>query len=134
MTVAFRVFGVPRPQGSKRAFVRGTKAIQVESAGEGLKTWRGQVAIAALEARPSSPIEDAVALTVTFYLPMPKKPRWRFPAKVPDLSKLVRGLEDELSGVIVTDDKLIVNLNAAKRWASEANPPGAAVCIDRIDR
>jgi crossover junction endodeoxyribonuclease RusA len=129
--IRFRVFGIPRPQGSKRAVAR---HVMVESAGEGLKTWRGQVAVAAREARPGAgPLDCPVELGVTFYLPPPRKPRWPWPAKVPDLSKLIRGLEDELSGVVVVDDRLIVRIRAEKQWASEAAPPGASVWIGAVE-
>ena len=131
--IAFRVFGTPRPQGSKRPLVtKAGRAIMIESSGEGLKTWRNQVAHAVNNARPPTPIDAPVSLAVRFFLPIPKKPRWPWPAKVPDLSKLVRGLEDELSGVVVTDDRLIVRLTAAKDWASDRNPPGAEVMIEQL--
>lgn len=130
--VTFRVFGNPRPQGSKTALGKG---IMVESAGEGLRTWRSQVAEAVREqvVAGATILTGPVSLTVRFFLPTPKRPRWPVPAKPPDLSKLVRALEDELSGTLITDDRLICHCWSSKAWATDRNPPGAEVTITEVE-
>jgi Holliday junction resolvase RusA-like endonuclease len=102
-----RVYGDPRPQGSKRAFAtKNGKAVLLESSDEGLKTWRNRLATAVQATRPKTgPIEGPVGLAITFWLRRPQRPKHRAaPAGRPDLSKLIRAAEDELTGVWVYDD------------------------------
>ena len=59
-------------------------------------------------------------LTVTFQFIRPKsvtaKKRPR-PSAKPDLSKLVRCVEDSLTGILIRDDSLVVDLVARKVYA-----------------
>lgn len=132
--IEFRVYGEPRPQGSKRAFIVNSKAkgkpvpVIVEQGGDGLKDWRRRVAAAVQTRAPhGGPITGPVRLQVTFFLQPPQKKTTEFPTKTPDLSKLVRALEDELSKVLIRDDAQIVALDSWKVWANADAPPGAVV-------
>ena len=128
--IHFRVFGTPRPQGSKRAIPTKGRPILIESGDDNLKTWRNQVAVAVREARPEQPLTGPVWLAALFYLPAPqRRPAWPYPAKRPDIDKLLRALLDEITGVIVVDDCQVVSVFARKEWASDDFPPGVNVYI-----
>jgi Holliday junction resolvase RusA-like endonuclease len=63
-------------------------------------------------------------MSVTFYLPKPKSaPRGlEWPAKKPDLSKLIRGVEDALTAIVYVDDSRIVVSHIEKRFAIDSPP------------
>lgn len=116
--ISFVVYGTPAPQGSKR-FVGTSKAgrgILVESSRKVLP-WREAVKHAALQVRPSEPLDGPLSVTMTFTLARPasapKRRRW--PDRMPDLSKLVRSTEDAITDAgLWTDDARIVSCLASK--------------------
>lgn len=131
--ISFWVPGVPRPQGSKRAFVHKTthKPVMVESSGAPLKDWRATVALAASEAMGfDDPLEGPVLLTLRFFLQRPKshpKRRITWPTGRPDASKLARAVEDALTGICFKDDAQIVSLGVSKEWGLR---PGVEVEVE----
>lgn len=144
----FRVLGVPAPQGSKVAFVvpGSGRAAMKEAGGQRWATWRNAAAAAAAEwvehanfgrSVGAYPLDGALGLDVEFRLPMPRsRPAWmrllrRVPkVSAPDLSKLIRALEDALqAGGLITDDARICRLTATK-W-EVVGWPGAHVVITR---
>ena len=131
--VTFTVYGVPSPQGSLRAMPLGAKAggraiiVQggTKESRERLLSWRdscGAAARAALAGQPALAV--ACAVVVAFYLPRPKSAPKSviYPAKKPDLDKLVRSLMDALSQVAFIDDALVVDVMACKRFAIDREP------------
>lgn len=127
--VSFFVPGIPKPQGSKRAFVAGGRAVMTESGGRSHKDWRAQVAHEAAEAYTAETLLDVpVVLDVTFVLPRPKsRPKSRpMPDSAPDTSKLVRCVEDSLTGTVWRDDALVVELLARKVYGEK---PGAHITV-----
>lgn len=122
-SVLFDVFGVPYPQGSKRAFVANGKAIMTEASGTGHAAWRNAVAEAAhARAATCGTFTGPLHLDVSFLFPMPKS---RSRAKrdagacpkttAPDLDKLLRTVGDALkAGGLIADDALIVSVCASK--------------------
>jgi len=77
--------------------------------------------------------EGAVKISVVFYLPRPKSvsPRVRpFPTTRPDTSKLIRGLEDPLSGVLWRDDAQVVGIEASKVYTD--GPAKAEVTVSQV--
>jgi len=140
MSIRLEVFGVAQPQGSKTAFVRNGRAVLVEgrrgAAREAFAGWRASVATAARDwqAQQHAPLLDGpLALNIAFYLPRPKSlpKRVLYPATRPDLSKLIRCVEDALTGVVIVDDARIVYLSASKYFAVEG-PPRAVIMIDKV--
>ena len=134
----FEVFGIPKPQGSKRVF----NGRVVEAAGQGLKVWRRAVC----EAVHNLP-EDFEFLTgpirveIDFYLERPAsvtKKKRPFPIVPPDIDKLSRstldgigqGLESGKVGdsLVWGDDSQVVELIARKHYADEREP-GATIEI-----
>jgi crossover junction endodeoxyribonuclease RusA len=147
--VKLDVYGTPAPQGSKRAFaVRGKGGIPtgkiavIESSHDRVKSWRQAVIDAALSDGGAMAAAIPVAVKMLFFLPRPRshyrtgknahllrEGAPRRPAKVPDLSKLVRATEDALTDSgLWADDALVVEISAMKFWA-DSRPPGAVIVI-----
>ena len=130
--IRFVVYGVPVPKGSMRAFLPpGSTRPIVTDSNRNVKPWTVAVRTAAVEARrrdPEAYIADGpVALDVTFYLPCPRsapKRRPVYPAKRPDLDKLVRVVADALSGVLWHDDAQVTALVARKRYVGRQDDAG----------
>ena len=125
--ILVRVDGEPIPQGSKKAFVRGRRAVIVDDNAEKLKPWRAKIAAAA---DVGVTFDCPVAVFAVFYLTRPKKSRWGLPAVKPDSDKLTRALLDGLQdGGLLAQDSRVVNSYVFKRYATDKNPPGVRVLI-----
>lgn len=124
------IAGVPRPQGSKNAYKRGTRVVMVE-ANKHLPEWR-QAVYEALKASGKS-FEGAVTVMTTFYLPRPKTNKRLYATTKPDVDKLQRAIGDCLTkaGTIV-DDSYIVTWNAAKAYADGVTP-GVLIFVEGCD-
>jgi Holliday junction resolvase RusA-like endonuclease len=82
------------------------------------------------------PLDVAVVVEIEVWLPIPasmsKKNRAAalagdlLPAKRPDLSNIVKGVEDGMNGVVLRDDSLIVWLLAHKGYGER---PGVSVLV-----
>jgi Holliday junction resolvase RusA-like endonuclease len=142
--ISFFVPGIPAPQGSKRAFVVGKRAVLVESS-KGCKPWRDSVRGAALEANAlrAMPFEGFVGaplrLRIVFVMPRPRTvPRERcgWPATIPDLDKLLRSTLDGLTGALFRDDGQVVQIEAEKHYvgstAGNNLTPGAWIRCDVV--
>lgn len=130
--IEFWVAGIPKPQGSKRAFVVKGRPVLTESAGGALKDWRAVVAHEAALA-VSVPIDGPVSVVVTFHMPRPKslpKSRPSWPAKRPDIDKLVRAVLDSMSSIVYGDDAQIVTLTARKVYVLPNGIPGVRVRVE----
>lgn len=132
----FYVRGLPAPQGSKRGFVRGARAVLVESSAK-VRPWREAVvaaAVAALEAGVTSyPRGVPLMVSLRFHVPRPKshygtgrnatrlKPTApAFPTTMPDLDKLVRSTLDALTTAgMYRDDSQVTKAQVAKRYVAE---------------
>ena len=126
----FFVPGLPKPQGSKRAFVRNGKPILAESAGVPLQDWRTSVAVVASAHFPDGPLHRPVAATIAFHLPRPKSlpRRVHHHTKRPDLDKLTRAVLDALQGVAVRDDAQVWRLDVRKQYARDGKT-GAVIRV-----
>ncbi len=139
--IELRVVGVPAPQGSKTAFVRGGRAIVAEGKGPGRQRhadWRQAVATAArdyLEAHPRArPIRGPVQVAISFRFPPTRSDpyRTRHTTK-PDVDKLARSVLDSLvSAGILVDDSLVCHLSILKRY-EHVEPPGAVILLAELD-
>ena len=128
-TCRFIVRGLPVPQGSSRAFVRGEHAV-ITSASKGLPAWRNAIATAAAGAMGERPVFVGPCIVwVTFALPRPKSAPRRItrPATRPDLDKLLRALLDGCTGVVWRDDAQVVQVMALKEFGDVL---GASVTIE----
>lgn len=140
MTVT--VFGLPAPQGSKRAFViPGTQRAVMTESSKAVKPWRSAVEQAVMLAYPpgqrSDPIicRGAVFVDVTFTMPRPKSAKsGARPQTRPDLDKLIRSTCDALKTAgVYEDDGRVVSLLASKVYPNEGEDalalPGAVIRV-----
>lgn len=143
--ISFRVDGVPATAGSKRAFPfkrkDGTLGVNVTHDNKRSRPWMAAVASAARDAYQGELLRGPLELGVTFSFARPKghmrtgsragevrDSAPEYPAVKPDLSKLVRAVEDALRGVIFNDDAQIVDLRAGKEYS------GSSCCVISIRR
>lgn len=140
--IEFFVPGKPEPAGSKRAFpirAAGKIRVAVTDANPKSRDWKVTVSWVAKDAFDGEIIDVPLDVEMDFVVQRPAshygtgKNSWsvrasapRFPASKPDVLKLARGVEDALTGVIWTDDALIVNERISKRYGDE---PGVRVRI-----
>lgn len=145
MRVAFEVTGKPQPAGSKRAFTTKTGRTVVTDDNPNSKPWQAIVADAGLTAMLADSdtlpplLEGPLGLAVVFSFIRPKghfgtgrnagavkdsAPEW--PTVKPDATKLLRGLEDALTGVVWRDDAQVVEQAVTKRYAERE---GARVIV-----
>ena len=141
-SLTFTVLGKPAPQGSKRHVGRG---VMVESS-KRCKPWRQDVRHTALDLRPDdwyANMDAAITLSVVFIFARPKshfrangqlKPS--APAhctgRIGDVSKLVRAVEDAMTGIIYNDDAQIISLIAHRRFANDREQPCAIITVSAV--
>ena len=123
--------GVPVPQGSKNAYVRGGRAVLVD-ANARLRPWRSAVRSAAeeaIEAAGWEMLDEPCRVYLGFTMPRPKRPRWGVPAVKPDLDKLTRAVFDALTDAGVwRDDSRVVSMEVTERYEDdEGAVPGVWV-------
>ena len=133
--VAFDVIGLPAPQGSKSAFVRGGRAVIVEGSSKSGRdkhaAWRAAVADGARKALVEAvdPFLGPTEVVMVFYLPLPASdPHRTLHTSVPDLDKIVRSTSDALVNAgLVKDDSLFWLISAKKGYARDGQWCGVHV-------
>lgn len=143
MRLEFSVYGIPRPQGSLKAFnVRGRRFPIVTSDNPRTRPWKATVTAAAVEQmqnhmyRDDFPWLGAMAVALTFYLPKPKSTpkRVTYHTKLPDLDKLVRAVFDALTNAGVwKDDAQVIYLTATKLFVAETITPSVRVELESVE-
>ena len=130
MRWSFTVHGIPVAQGRPRA-VRVGQSVRLYDP-EKSASWKNLVALASLPFKPSSPTTAALRMEVVVRLPRPKSlpKRIYYPAKRPDLSNYIKGVEDAISGIFFVDDAQIVELCAQKEYSDD---PGVYVALTTLD-
>ena len=123
--------GIPQPQGSKNAYVRGNRAVLVE-ANKKLPNWRKQLTEKLETANATcEALEGAVTLEVLFLMPKAKSNKKQFPHQKPDLDKLIRAVGDSATAAgVLNDDSQIVQILAWKLWAEDE--PGAVISLSKF--
>lgn len=120
--VIFVVYGDAAPQGSKsfKGF-SGGKAIMTESSKK-VRPWRQEVSATAMQHRRDPLWDEAVILKLSIYTPKPRSARKKDARKVttPDSSKMLRGIEDALEGIIYRNDARIDYHIVRKKFGSPA--------------
>jgi Holliday junction resolvase RusA-like endonuclease len=140
----FRVDGLPRTQGSKRAFLTRNKdpeqrrAIMREQNSDAHAAWRRAVQDAASEARAKAELHTLsgpLRVVMLFALYRGQKPKYPRPIgkNSGDVSKLARAVEDACTGAGVwVDDCLITDERIVKDYPCERvaqNTPGVIVRV-----
>jgi Holliday junction resolvase RusA-like endonuclease len=132
--VEFRAYGQPAMQGSKTARVINGRAVMFE-ANKGFQAWRSIVVNAAKKAILDNQIifTDPIRVELNFYLERPKTVKRELPSAKFDLDKLARLVNDALTiSGLITDDGLICELVATKRYATETLRPGVFITIQQL--
>jgi Holliday junction resolvase RusA-like endonuclease len=141
LRLEIRVSGLPAPQGSKTIARGGGKVWMREVNDERQKSWRREVTDAAAEAWAKAPaLLGPLTLCIAFTFPRLKghfrsgaraaelregAPRWK--DSQPDLSKLVRAVEDSLTYAgIWRDDAQVACLRTVKGYGDR---PGAVIQV-----
>jgi len=141
--------GIPQPQGSKTAVMRGDRPVVIEGrrgpARQQFHSWRAAVAHHAMHARGAGGLDlGPLAIGARFVFPRPKghfgkngvRDRFVSACKTgrPDLDKLERALLDALTGVLFVDDSQVVAIHSAKVFGElpgvEVNVHRACACGD----
>lgn len=141
--------GVPKSKGSLSGYAQGkcdncgqavkmhARLVEKKTAGarQDLQSWR--IALQTTLQRYTEPIIaeqrgsylQPVAVALTFYLPRPASaPSYVIrPTTTPDIDKLVRVVLDELKGIVLKDDRQIVNLGVLEYFASGEHDPGVEI-------
>jgi len=124
--LTFTVYGIPQPAGSKRAFFnRALGRALVTDANPKARPWKALVSDAAIQAmRGRSLLDEPLILVVDFFVARPKghfrttgqlRPKApAAPAVRPDLTKLLRAVEDACTGIVWRDDAQVVDQHVRK--------------------
>ena len=130
VSLSFRAYGTPRPQGSKR-YVGNGRFVEASD----VKPWRATIANAVfrewLAQGDTSAFTEPVVVSAVFYMPKPKTVRRLWPSVAPDLDKLQRALGDAMSVdcQAITDDSLIVKWESIKVYAPTPEDVGVRVAV-----
>jgi len=122
--IAFRVNGLPVPQGSMKVI----QGRVLHSQGSALAVWRSTIGWEAKLAK-ATPHNYPVKITINFIMPRPKSVKRPYPSVAPDLDKLVRGVLDGLTGIAYDDDSQVVEIHARKVYGGS---PGAEIRLEII--
>jgi Holliday junction resolvase RusA-like endonuclease len=122
--IRFVVLGRPQPQGSSRMVPIKTPTgnhMVITSANRKLKPWRQEVAcMAMIEAQSLDQVlsEGPVSIAADFYFAAPvKMPKGRKGMTTkPDIDKLLRGILDGITGVLIRDDSQVTEVASVKRY------------------
>ncbi len=135
MEITFDVVGRPSPQGSKKS-IGNNRFVETSKF---LPAWRSAVKGAAEQAvtiagwnRVGGPVE----LEVMFYLDRPSsvsKVKRPSPTVPPDIDKLIRAVQDSLTGVVYDDDSQIIRVLAWKVYADH-RVPGCFVRVNELSQ
>jgi len=143
-SVSFTVYGKASPAGSKAIrYTKEKRPYITDVTGDDGKRWRANVAqMAGIVMMGTELFEGPVRLSLMFVIPRPKghyrSGRFagelrqnvpRFPTKKPDLTKLVRGVEDALTGIVWRDDSQVVEQFNRKIWGEPAH---VVITVERI--
>jgi len=144
--IEFRVFGSPRPGGSKKFFglSKAGKPIISDAGGKNNRIWRECVKAAVEAVYGKKPLlRGAIALNCVFIMPRPlahyrkgkragelRATAPYYHTKIPDGLKLRRSTEDALTGTIWRDDSQVVIGHEEKIYGEK---PGAIITIQEIE-
>lgn len=125
-----------------------SRVLMVESS-KGLKDWRADVRAAATRefvvgGKPAQFMRGPLLLRAWFHMPRPlshyvsgKRERGlkvdapTYHEIAPDLSKLVRAIEDAMAGVVYADDKQVAALDVQKPYTG--NQPGVRIAVSEME-
>lgn len=130
-TQTFIIQGNPRGQGRPRATVRGRHAAVYEDSKD--TQYKQNLAAQVVAQKPEYIQDGPITLSVSFFMPRPKyhynskgaiKERFQAarPTGKPDLSNLIKGVEDALNGIVWADDSQIVGYGLSGKFYADTAP------------
>jgi Holliday junction resolvase RusA-like endonuclease len=132
VTATIWIPGTPIPQGSKVARAIGNRAVMFE-ANKKHKPWRQHchdVFKREIERQELHLFDEALHVSMTFFMPKPKSVKRLRPSVKPDLSKLVRAVEDSMTTAgLIKDDALICAIDASKHYSLDDTLTGVLVTL-----
>jgi crossover junction endodeoxyribonuclease RusA len=144
MHFSFFVPGIPATAGSKNGFYnKKIGRVIMAPANKKQKPWMSHVQACALEVYNGPPIDGPIKLSIVFIMPRPKghfgtgkySSRVKenapfYPTSKPDATKMLRAVEDALTGVVWKDDSQVVHIDVCKLYTSkDFRTPGAEIII-----
>jgi Holliday junction resolvase RusA-like endonuclease len=95
------------------------------------REWKAQVAWIARQNYAGDLLEGPLVMFLVFVLPRPKSlpKKIREHVRKPDLSNLLKAVEDALKGVLYHDDSQLVDINISKEYGS---PPGVQITVQKL--
>jgi Holliday junction resolvase RusA-like endonuclease len=153
-TIEVFVPGQPVPQGSKTAFVsKSTGRPVVVDKDVRLPQWRMKITAHCIDQVQRSPmihhvpLVGAVGARITFRMPRPQahygtgknshllKPSApKYPAKMPDLDKLLRAVFDGITDAqLWEDDGQVVNVSTMKLYEDADHPVGVTIVVGLME-
>jgi Holliday junction resolvase RusA-like endonuclease len=144
IVVNFRVYGTPRPGGSKKAFViPGTNRASVTEDCKKSKDWRADVRHACQQAYSGPLLTGPLFMRIIFWIARPKghygsgknagvvkNSSPLYPATKPDTTKLIRSTEDALTKILWKDDTQVIMQVAIKKYTTDK--PGADILVEEM--
>jgi Holliday junction resolvase RusA-like endonuclease len=132
----FQLFieGNPRPQGSKKGFIRGNTVVLVE-AQKDLPAWREHMTrmLKLKKLEQETTFTTATNVALTFWLERPKSVKRQYPTSTYDIDKLTRAVLDSITKAEVwRDDSDVVDLTVRKTYADN-HAPGVLISITPYD-
>ena len=89
------------------------------------------------EAVFKTPLNSPLKMTVSFYLPRPKRLIWKTRAMPdvpcphrPDCSNLLKSIEDGLNGVAYLDDAQLTDVSVLKRYHAGGEGPKTVITLE----
>lgn len=141
--IKVEVRGLPKPAGSKRVFLVGKGAdrrpVVTDDCAKG-RDWRATVQHAIAAVYRGDPLTGPLRVAFHFTVPRPAGHVGRrgllpsapeYPARRPDVTKLIRAVEDAATGLLWVDDAQIVSQTAVKRYGPSV---GVLIHCRRLER
>lgn len=136
-----RTRSVPLMRNGKPVLGAGGRPIVTNYTPKRTVSYEGLVRFTGKQAMGSRPLLEgplAMNLYIDMQIPESKSQKWKRaalagmqrPTTKPDLSNVVKALEDGLNGVVYADDKQIVEMSICKRYAAT---PGVRVDVWQLD-
>lgn len=129
--IQFTVRGIPRAQGSCRAYMCQGRAI-VTNKNPNLNQWRELVSSEARQHAPPALLEGALCVSCYFMFSPPKSRRKQGMTMYsrPDIDKLMRAVLDACTSIVWRDDAQVMILRGQKSYL---DPPGCRITIRQWD-
>lgn len=130
-TIYLEIFGEPVAQGRPKAFRSGNHIGMYDP--KKSSTWKDSVRMQAI-AKKTEMLSGAIYMETTFYLTRPKSlpKKVVYHVKKPDVSNLVKAIEDALEGICYHNDSQIVKSVIQKEYTTER--PGVVVILKDFNR